>query len=191
MVTYCQYSSPLIEIDYANQPTEGILVVMDSFKLPDYFWPRLRFFDRSELLFVNKSDAAKLKGFTLYDDEFQIRLTDQLAEVPTLSQSNALKDSCLRGLIMMMVLSPTLFDHIPSSKPLAKLRTLVETYVIDDNAKLSPHVDDTLPKGVDPDALYVSIKEKHWQFMTFFTHYNDYHVGSQTPEFKLIKELTR
>lgn len=188
-ITPCRWNSPLREISYADQPTEGVLVVMENFELPAEFWQKFKFFDADELLFVNKSDAAKLKDFTAYEAEFQARLKAELAEVPTLAQSNALKTSCLRELIRTMTQSPALFDNIPKTKPLAKLRTLVETYVIADNYKLSPHVNDNPPKGVDPEALYASIKETHWKFMTFHNVYDRHHIAADTPEFKLMKEL--
>lgn len=188
-ITHCRWNSPLDEIEYAYQPARGILVVMNSFELPDKFWSKYTFFERDELLFINKSDADKLKNFTQFEAEFQNRLAEQLAAKPTLAQSNALKNSDLRNLIAVMVASPRLFADIPKSKPLAKLRTLVETYVINDEHNLSAHVEAELPKNVDPDALLTSIKEKHWQFMTFLKHYDRNYIPDDSPEFNLLKEL--
>lgn len=189
IITHCRWQSPLDEIEYAYQPARGILVVMNSFELPDKFWSKYTFFERDELLFVNKSDANKLKNFTLFEEEFQSRLAEQLAAKPTLAQSKALKNSNLQNLIEVMVASPGLFADIPKNKPLAKLRTLVETYVISTDHKLSAHIEAELPKNVDPDALLASIKEKHWQFMTFLKHYDRNHIYADSPEFNLLKEL--
>ena len=86
-----EYSSPTREIAYADQPEAGILVTMDSWTLPPQFWNKIDtgLIRLDELRFVNRSDAAKLKGWQDFEKVFDDRLKATLAEHPDLPQKQA------------------------------------------------------------------------------------------------------
>lgn len=189
VITPRRWSSPVREIQYSDQPATGILVAMDNFTLPDMFWKKFFLFDHTELFFANKGDADKLKNFEQFEDVFQRRLAEKLAEVPTLAQSTALRSSALGDLFELNEKSPELLTNVAKSKPLYQLRNLAETYMTLPNYPLLPFITPALPPRLDPEALMTKIKATHWQFLTFHKHCDRCFYDPQTPEFKLLKEL--
>ena len=189
VITHCRYHSPTTEIDYNYQPATGILVAMDNFTLPNMFWKKFFLFEERELFFANKGDADKLKNFEQFEDVFQRRLANKLAEVPTLAQSTALRNSALRELFELNEKNPGLLAEVAKSKPLFQLHKLAGMYLTLPNDPLLPFITPVLPPRLDPEALMKKIEATHWQFLTFYNHCNLTYFNPETPEFKLMKEL--
>lgn len=121
------YQSPVEEIPYADQPSEGVLVVMDNFELPDNFWPK---FDAvslgyPQIYLVNSGDAVKLKnsGFTMFDDYFNEKLEEFQTENPNYAKHASLATSELRHLFQLFKRHPDL-NPKPRS-PLGKIKKLM------------------------------------------------------------------
>jgi hypothetical protein len=78
------------EIAYADQPTTGILVELTAWSFPDGFISKMKsgIIKWDELLFVNTSDAPKLKavGFEKFDDVYQPRLDAEKGKYPNLGE---------------------------------------------------------------------------------------------------------
>lgn len=188
-ITHKKSGSPVVEIDYVDQPTTGILVTMDNFELPTGFWTKYFLFEREELYFANKSDALKLKQFVSFEEESQGRLEAKLAENPNIAHSQALSQTHLATLLRLAVKHPTLFDKLSKTKPMFRLRTLAEQYFVPVDSNLIPFFEPSLPPRLNPEDLYNKIQATHWKFMTFYEHCPSYKINDTSPEFQLLKEL--
>lgn len=184
-----RYGSPVKEIAYTDQPDTGILVVMDSFELPYDFHQRRKFFEDDELFLVNKSDAAKLKSFVDFNEEYERRRDAELLKYPTASQSVAILKSELGGLISFMLRNPELFTDVPKSKPLFKLKQLIDKYVVNLPAILQRLVVPEMPPELDPKKLMAAVDAKHPHFNTLRNALTSYHVAPGTPLANLYKAV--
>jgi hypothetical protein len=162
------------EIPYADQPAEGILVVMDNFvprvdihNIVDsglLFW--------SELKFVNSADAKKLgkQNWTDPQTEFERRKKAKLAVYPDLAKRLAVADRPdLRTVFELFRNNPEI--DFTSRKPLGTIFKIYKKYVepLDaEQRKLARFVEAKLPRDVKPEELMTKLKErqsKAWRLM--------------------------
>jgi hypothetical protein len=191
-VTPRQYTSPVTEIDYANQPNTGILVVMENFELPPLFRTKMDagLIQLDELYLVNKADAQKLTDtWEMFDAVFAQRLANTLAEMPNAPQWKALLLSPLEPLIKFINCNPEMFDSIAKNTPLARLCNLIQTYKTDIPRGLGSYIVEALPPRVDPDDLLARINTQHWQLMTLQATADRRTIPTDSNLFKLFKEI--
>jgi hypothetical protein len=160
------------EVPYADQPAKGIMVVMNSFDLPNGFHNKMaaELVSFGELVFVNQADESKLTAtFQSFDDVFAERLKKALAAYPELPAQLALANDR-----RMMGLSDDFFnmrhdhryDMLPAAarnRPFGKLFSAWKKYVQPlntDQRRLAPFVKAKLPDGINPKALTEALEEK-------------------------------
>ncbi|WP_037500606.1 ATP-binding protein [Sphingomonas jaspsi] len=169
------------EIAYADQPETGILVVMETFNIPDDLREKvdsglLRW---SELSFVNSGDAKKLpKGnWTDYAVEFENRKKAELAKYPDLAARLAVSNSSLRWLFDFFRRHPG--TDFTSKKPLGRIFSIYKTYVepLDQHQlKLAQFVTAKLPGRIKPEELNTQFRSKQWKaarLLTALSHIMD------------------
>ncbi|MGN6820580.1 MAG: hypothetical protein ACTHJR_18135, partial [Sphingomonas sp.] len=155
------------EIDYADQPDGGVIVVMSQFRLPNnfYYYMNSGLFEYTELHFVNEGDWKKLDTtkWTKFEDEFNKRINDKLAAIPELGERLAI-DAALGNRDDLRKVSETgRLSAKELARPYGKLVTLWETYVkpLDEEQKrLTPYVTVKLPTGVDPKKIIEQFNDK-------------------------------
>jgi len=160
------------EIPYVDQPAAGIMVVMNSFDLPNEFHKQMAtgLVKYDELHFVNIADEPKLKAtFENFDVVFAERLAKALAVYPELPQRLALsKDEHLQRFanVFEKITNDRRYTDLPSaakSRPFGKLYEAWRQYVrplTSEQHRLAPFVKAVLPAGVDPKALAEAIDVK-------------------------------
>jgi hypothetical protein len=153
------------EIAYADQPSSGIMVVMNAFDLPQDMWKQMQtgLVRYDELVFVNVADAAKIKAtFKNYEDVFAERLAAALAKYPELPQRLAVSaDSVISAYCRDFEKFDRdgTFDKLTKKAqqhPFGRLFKAWRTYVKPlsyDERRLGAFVTAQLPKGLDPKAL--------------------------------------
>jgi hypothetical protein len=158
------------EIEYAHQPSEGILVVMDSFSVPEGFWDKYAtdLIAKDDIYFVNKGDAHKLKSFTSFDDAFSERLIEAISAVPTMAQHLALRQSALSDLIGYIEREPELFKTPRANTPLAKIKQLIDDYP-DYDHRIADFVAPQLPPRLNPEKLLARFESMQWKLNTLMT----------------------
>lgn len=155
------------EIEYAKQPSSGILVTLEVWKPPSGFYQKmdLGLVAFSELHFCNKSDAEKLDKTMWKDFEevFQDRLKQKLKSVKGLGEQLAVEQAFNDRLKYLF--AKTTFSY-PTTKAknsaFAKLEKIFRDYVAPikaDDRKYGPFVTVSLPKGVDPGELREQFKK--------------------------------
>lgn len=166
-----QYGRPgVYEIPYADQPSGGILVVMDKFDLPAGLVMSMAYglLEWHELCFVNAGDAKKLAkaNWTAWDVEFEKRKKRALAAYPELPQRLALyRADELEDLFSFFRANPGLPELKPRS-PLGRIRKLYDQYIAPltvEQHKLAPLVDAKLPPRVKPAELREQFDAKQWK----------------------------
>lgn len=157
--------SGIKEIDYAAQPSSGILVVMENFKPPASFYEKMEtgLVAFGEVHFVNQGDAPKLNKslWKSFDDVFTERLDKKLASVHGLGEMLAVEQAFPHDFRVLFHNNRSFPFATQKQKnsPFAKLEKAFRDFVEpiqDDNRKFAPFVTVALPKGVDP----VKLKEK-------------------------------
>lgn len=151
------------EVAMTDQPTSGILVVMDRFNLPRDLYEKMQtgFIQWNELYFVNEGDVKKLgNGFTKFETEWEKRLATAVAKYPELTKRLALDTAEELSNVFEIVGAARAF--LPKLTPEQKARPfgqavdLYDTYIAPlDYAQraLRPYVTPKLPKGVSPKTL--------------------------------------
>ncbi len=157
------------EIDYYDQPDEGVLVVMENFEMPRDLRDKVRteLISWGQLYFVNRGDAAKLKGhgWLSYDEVFQEALADVLAQAPDLPQMLALSyNQELRDVFnLIRSLGVVELTAAQQSRPFGKIYNLVQKYLVPltaEQTNVAAFVTATLPAKVDPIKLVESFETK-------------------------------
>ena len=160
------------EIAYADQPASGIMVVMNSFDLPNDFLSKMetKLVDHTELVFVNQADQPKLAAtFRNFEDVFAERLQTALAEYPELPHRLALyKHEDMQRFIgkFIRIDSDRRYADLPlaaKNRPFGKLFAAWREFVRPLDGKqraLAPFVKAELPKGINPTALAASIDKQ-------------------------------
>lgn len=154
------------EIDYADQPATGILVVMEQFALPaDVHLLNSGLLDWSEVRFVNAGDARKLKGWTDFRVEFERRKKEKIAAYPELPARLAVADHpSLRYLFDFFRRHPG--TDFSSAKPLGRIFNIYQKYVrplTHEQRLLARFVTSKLPARVDPEGLNQQFRERQWK----------------------------
>lgn len=188
-----QHSSPVREIDYHNQPSTGILVVMDNFELPEGFYQKTvgaDLIDLSEVYLVNKADAPKLaKTWDSLDTVFNQRLAEAMVEYPNAGEWRYLQASPLRDLIRFVDGNPAMFDSVPKHTPMARLIGVIKTYRSDTPHGLVQYATPKAPPRFDAQQLLDRINKDHWKFQTARDAIGRTYYESNGNSFKLLKEL--
>lgn len=157
------------ELDYYDQPWEGILVVMENFEFPPILRRKVEsgIISWDELFFVNRGDAAKLKGndWTRFEKVFDDRLAAMIDEAPELPQRLALyHNSTLRDVFSMAKsLGNLKLTPAQQSRPFGKLVNLYNQYLApltSEQRMVAPFITAELPKRLDPEALLASFNTK-------------------------------
>jgi hypothetical protein len=155
------------EIPYADQPTSGLLVVMEQFEIPRGEIQQLvnaGLLNWRELRFVNAGDAKKLnkQNWTMFNVEAERRKKEKLSAYPELAQRLALSNAHeIKWLFEMFARNPQ--RDFTSRKPLGKIFKLYQQYVepLDhEQKKLAQFVTAKLPRGVKPEELRDQFKAK-------------------------------
>jgi hypothetical protein len=161
------YSNYAVEVPYTDQPDTGILVTLTNFELPSDFFQKMDtgLITYDELHFANQGDAAKLKGWTSFDDEFNRRLKDALSLYAELPQRLALYGSDLSQLFSFIASNKHRFSLTPTQhkSPFGRIVAIYDRYIAPlspEQRKLARFVTPTLPKRVDPAALLDAFKTK-------------------------------
>lgn len=157
------------EVDYHDQPSGGIMVVMDKFDLSYSTYNRIHvgLVSSHDLYFVNASDAKKLgKTWVNFDVEFQKRLNDYVAANPDLPAKLAVRYSYYcRG--PLEDLQHIQLDALPKSKqraPLGRILELRDKYVRDitpRDLELAPFIDKVLPNKLSLEKLETAFRTQH------------------------------
>lgn len=161
------------EIAYAMQPSSGIMVVTDSFQLPDGFYDKMatKLIRYDDLHFVNKGDWDLLKdmpGWRQFDDVFKERLADALAQNPRLAEMKAVaEDELLSPAFARVRMSGYVhsgaYDQLTPAqlrKPFGKLVTLYLEYAqpYQGLQALGKFVNSKMPKGINAKALLETLE---------------------------------
>lgn len=146
------------EIDYANQPATGILVIGDNFSVPIEVRRKLDtgLVGWSECHFVNIGDGEKLKKtWRMFDDVFAERIQAAIDEDPLLPQRIAIYSDPHCSEIMEKLCYLTIDDFSVSKRktPAARLVELRTEYSRKFNRALIPFIPGKLPAGVDMKKL--------------------------------------
>lgn len=164
--------SGIVELKPADQPAKGTMVVMENFNLPRNFRQRmdLGIFKWSDVVFVNTSDAPKLKDdFDNFEDIWQKHLDAELARYPELAHRLAVtNDSDLRIAFSHWreLRQHVAYDDLTTaqkSRPFGRIAQLYEEYVApltEAQRKLAPFITAELPPRVKPDKLVKTYHEK-------------------------------
>jgi hypothetical protein len=159
------------EIPYKDQPTTGILVVMNSFDLPKDFYQQMGtgLISWSELHFVNGIDAPKLTQWKKFEDVFADRLKAALAANPNAGKQIAVYEAFL-GLpgsldrdFRYIVAGGLTLTPAQLKRPFGQLLTIYSKWaypVIQQMSLLGlkPYVKVELPKDVNIGQLLNSMK---------------------------------
>lgn len=164
--TPCRYSSDWQEIEYLQQPTEGIFVEMNNFEfsgIRPYFDSGL--IDTREVRFVNSGDAKKLDkdAWTPIKEEFDDRLSDALDGNDDLGIGLALEASCLSHLFEFFRRFPDEDWSSPKSKPLARVFAIYNEFVANitpDQRRLRNFVDHTIPGRIKPAEILERLQQQ-------------------------------
>lgn len=157
------------EIKYADQPDDGIMVVMTSFDLPQDFYKQMDtgLINFDELHFVNVGDWPKLKDkWTKFEDEFAKRLAKALKKAKNLEAKFALDESKLSGYFKFIGNAGIKSKKLSATQlatPFGQIITLKETYIdvfSSEERRLEKYVTPALPTGVDPEALIADFRLK-------------------------------
>lgn len=162
------------EVEYANQPSSGIAVIMENFELPSGFTQKMEtgLISYGELKFVNVSDWKKIKdSFEDFNDVFQARLDARMAQYPELPQRLAVYHAISKGRNTAIrdlneIVSDPQFRKLPAAalkRPFGRLLTLFRDYVLDLNADqhaLASFCNPKLPAGATPEELWQLVAEK-------------------------------
>lgn len=160
------------ELEPANQPATGIMVVMNSFEMPDDIHERIAtgLFSWSDLVFVNSGDAAKIKDhFTDFEDAWNKKIADKLAQMPDLAHRIAVSNdmelsSYFRNWQAIRDNLP--FDQLTNAqkaRPFGRIADLYETYVApltNEQRLFAPFVTAELPPRLDTEKLVKALKAK-------------------------------
>lgn len=158
------YQNVVTEIDYASQPTSGIMVGMNSFDLPQDLRAMCKsgILTWTELRFVNQADVNKIKAnFEDYKEVFETRKKAALAANPQLAARKAIaetddlddlfsfiSETVARG---KLTLTPAQMAR-PFGRAVAIWKEFVEPYDADQRL-LSTFVKAALPARVKPAAV--------------------------------------
>jgi hypothetical protein len=158
------------EIAYQDQPSSGIMVVMESSNLPVDLHRKMKagVIRWGELHFVNQIDAPKLRpAFRDFDAVFAERLAAALAKSPDLPARIALSsDGAMSRLSDDFEAVDGYMDDLSaaaSSRPFAKLYAAWRTYIkplTGAEKKLAPFVEAKLPANVNPLALRQAMRTR-------------------------------
>lgn len=160
------------EVPYADQPTTGILYVMENFnlKLPDRKKMDTGIIPWGDILFVNQSDADKLKGFTKFEDAYAKKFAAIQKQYPLMGQWWAVaEDSNLRYYFhyikeIRSTLGGLTLTNKQKNTPFGKMVQLYEENVVpltDEIRKFALAENNLrLPKRLDTAKLVAAFKEK-------------------------------
>lgn len=156
------------EIAYEDQPTDGVLVVMDNFNLRDNRGMILSgIVPKEKLFFVNKGDAPKLRHFTSFKDAYKQAFAKALESYPTLPQARALlSEPRLEFLHRYLSRYADTLRSAKPNTPLGKLIELYRTYVEPARgapAVLQDAVKAKLPPRLNVDRLVDAFETKQWR----------------------------
>lgn len=161
----------VVEIPYADQPTKGILYVMDNFSIvADYKKLNAGIVPWDDVLFVNKSDADKLKGFTPFADEYDKRFKKIQRQYPLMGQWLAVEqDSNLSYYFseianLIKTLGGINLTTTKKNTPFGKMVQLYEENVVPltDEIRKYARAESNLrlPKRLDTAKLVAAFREK-------------------------------
>lgn len=163
------YSGAVKEIEYADQPTTGIMVVMNNFDMPNGLRKLMDvgLIKWNELFFVNKADENKVKDhFEDYEKVHAQRLKAALATYPALAQRLAVHQSSLNDytkFIKLVVDQKISLTVAQQARPFGKMVALWQDYIapLDDlQLRLAPYVKPALPPRINPDKVVEAFKEQ-------------------------------
>ena len=170
------------ELAVADQPSKGTMVVMENFSIPHDLHDRisLGIFQWQDLVFVNSSDAAKIKDdFDNFEDIWDKHLQAELAKYPELAHRVAVSNAS--ELNRWFQHWTQLRKHIAYSdltaaqqaRPFGRIAALYEEYVVpmtDKQRKLAPFIAAELPPRVDPDKLESRLKATQSKLQTLLRY---------------------
>ena len=192
-----QYSSPVDEIEYANQPDHGVLVTMENFELPAGFWKKMKtgLIDHDEIFLVNTGDAAKLKnqaGLFSFEEEFQQRLAAKLIENPTWEKQMWLRGSGdLFDIITFVNYNPNLLaDYTTQNSPFAKIVNLARDYFSNPiPGSFYPFIQPQPIPRLVPDNLVEAFRTKNWKLDALIDGDWNSTIRIQSKKFNLYKDV--
>lgn len=168
-IALSDYDTNVTEVPYAVQPSSGILVTLESFRLPDAdrFYKNMAsgLIGYDEIVFCNRGDAAKIKdSFVDFFVEHDKRLKRALAAYPDLPARIALSgNSDLKDLFLLRTFVPDVLTPAQAKRPFGRIVKLYDKYVRSlDNVqrRLAPFIEAKLPAGVNPRKLVADFKEQ-------------------------------
>jgi len=188
------YDSPVMEIDYADQPSTGVMLTMENFQLPFNFWKIMNtnLISSDELFLINSGDASKIaKNFDSFQDTFDERLANTLAENPTWENQLWLNENeKLQSLIVFVEANSRLFeDYSVKSTPMAKVFELRQKYYPD-------HPPHSIARFLTPkpisrlnrENLVTAFETKNWKVDALLTSGRDF-IRPESKIFNLFKDV--
>jgi len=158
------------EIEYKDQPSTGILIVMSSFEIPNVaeFHKNMAsgLIDWDEIYFVNSSDGAKIKAnFVDFFEEHARRLKKALAAYPDLPARIALSaNQDLKPIFeLWKQVGAENLKGAQLRRPFGVIGRVYEKYVASldsQQRRLAAFIKPDLPKGIKPDELVKSFYAK-------------------------------
>jgi len=181
-----RWSSPVLEIAYGDQPRAGIKLTMENFQLSRNVWRKVEagLISKSEIYLVNKSDSDKLKDFVEFEDEFQRRLDEKIAQHDWKGQRYLSQNTAFNTFRRFVLRHRQVFDdYKQTSTPLAKALSLISEDLPPSN--LSEYIPIERGNLPDIDALMTKVADKHWKLITLINNIS-YH-NEET--LRLVKDI--
>jgi hypothetical protein len=185
------------EIPYAEQPTTGILVVLNAWAFPEGFLKKMAtgVVKWDELLFVNTSDGPKLKdaAFKAFDIEFEVRFNAEKNKYPDLPKWLAIADNEDLEDVFSTIRKFRPFLKLTSAQKttaFGKIVTLYDENVVpltSDLRGFATHADITAkaPDGFDGKALNAAYEKEH-PFFVQLVKLLGYRLGADSNNTKLL-----